>query len=392
MRVLGNLSVPRDIDSKYPFGSGIKNENDTEDGTPVSEEIYGDVLYNLYKIVKDAKIIPSNVQDNDNSGYQLVDAFKKMANTMNDIEQVLTLNNFIWKVPFDLSILPDKYVFFSKATDSYVSGVVYTFEGIDNTISYPFDSPTGFNSNDEIIVVIDQSTVRAYSLTLLNRINETFTVFGTPLSYNESNYMYYHESSHILSDNPMSDNIENRLRVFSGNGTLILNDLWIMQGNIIAIVYDESNITYRGYEIDLLDFSNISEITFYQQNSDEGFFPEGINRNPYFYCDGMCIYVTNNNGLSDSDNSISKYLYEKSMSSARKVAIFNLDPSFIKTTNLVVKNDFFISFVNGNLKRFSLTSETYEDLGYYNSNLGVIFNFNNNIYFTSGEVATKWNL
>jgi len=47
MKVLGNLLVPKDSNSRYPFGSNIKNETDTEQGTPVVREIYGDPLMNL---------------------------------------------------------------------------------------------------------------------------------------------------------------------------------------------------------------------------------------------------------------------------------------------------------------------------------------------------------
>jgi len=51
MRTIKNLAVPQNSDPKFPF-STIQNETDVLDGTPVVEEIYGDVLTNLYKLLQ----------------------------------------------------------------------------------------------------------------------------------------------------------------------------------------------------------------------------------------------------------------------------------------------------------------------------------------------------
>ena len=49
MRAIKQLAIPQNTDLvKFPNGT-ILNETDTEQGTPVIEEIYGDVLTNIYK-------------------------------------------------------------------------------------------------------------------------------------------------------------------------------------------------------------------------------------------------------------------------------------------------------------------------------------------------------
>lgn len=167
MKVLGNLSVDKDTNAKYPLGSNIQNETDTLNGTPVVREIYGDILMNLYRILELTNITPTDTEDNKDTQFQLVEALKKLPNSLNDIEQVLTLSGSVWSVPFDLSILPNKYFFIARASENFVDGTTYTFKGT-GAIELPFTS-SGFNGSDELLIIIDNSTVRAYSLNLDNK-------------------------------------------------------------------------------------------------------------------------------------------------------------------------------------------------------------------------------
>ena len=64
MKVIEQLSVPKEVSSDFPFGA-IINETDTEDGTPVVREIYNDLLVNCYKILTLAGITPNGGEDSE---------------------------------------------------------------------------------------------------------------------------------------------------------------------------------------------------------------------------------------------------------------------------------------------------------------------------------------
>ena len=83
MRVIKNLTVPQNTDSKFPF-STIQNETDLVDGTPVVEEIYGDVLTNLYKLLQATGVTPTGTQDNDETQYQI--AFKEISSNIQSLK------------------------------------------------------------------------------------------------------------------------------------------------------------------------------------------------------------------------------------------------------------------------------------------------------------------
>lgn len=386
MKVLGNLPIVKDQNVKYPFGAGIIDETDTNDGTPVIKDIYNDTLMNIYKLLSLAKITPTDTEDNENTQYQLIEALKLLPNSLNDIEQVLTLNSLTWSVPYDLDILPNKYVFFARVSSTYLSGQLYKFKGVGTT-EYNFSSPTGFNANDEVIVIIDQGTVRAYSVTLLNRINETFTVFGTPLSYNSSSDMYYSEDGYILNDLPSSANLQNNIRVFASNSNLYVIDVWLLQGKVFCVVFDDAAITYKFYSFSLTDLTLPTEVVV-----TGGSIPAGSDNKPYFYTDGTNVYITNRGGSNNLDYVLEYFVFDGVLNTLSYVGIYELENTFIKTTNAVIKSGYIYTLINGQLNRYVLVGQTFDNIGYFNGNIGQIFVFNGDVYFTSGEVAKKWNL
>jgi len=163
MKILANLvSLVKRTDSNLPFGKTIQDETETQEGTPIIADLMQDFFSNWYRLLEMAKITPTDNFDGDSTQYQLVDALKKLPNDLNDVERVLTLDGTVWSVPFDLSILPNKYFFIARASEDYIAGTSYTFKGT-GTETYSFTSK-GFKSGSQIIVVIDLSGVRAYLL------------------------------------------------------------------------------------------------------------------------------------------------------------------------------------------------------------------------------------
>lgn len=150
------------VNANYPDGS-IINETDSQPGTAVVEQVYNDVLVNIFKIIDLVLGGTNGVPDNEATTYQLLAALQKLPNVHNDIEQTLTLASTTWSLSLDISRLPNKYVIFSKVSSAYNPATIYTFKGTATSPTYSFTAPNGFNAGDILALILDQSQVRAYS-------------------------------------------------------------------------------------------------------------------------------------------------------------------------------------------------------------------------------------
>ena len=381
MRTIKNLAVPQNNDAKFPF-STIKNETDTEEGTPVVEEIYGDVLTNLYKLLQVTGVTPTGTQDNDLTQYQILEALKKLPNTLNDIEQILTLTGTVWSIPLPIELLPNKYFFYARATDAYANGGTYTFKGSGAT-SYPFTS-SGFKAADELLLILDTSGVRAYSLAFLDSISdEIYTVMGLPIAFNDSNKMYYQSGGNLVSDTPSINYLENIIRVDVSDGTVLVNDILISNGYVLCFCLIPSTNTYFFRQFALTDLSVSVAVTGIT-------FGNTTNHSPYVYAKQGVVYVTNGANGTANDYAVNKYNYTGSTASMVSVSSVNLDVSFVKTSNAVVVGDNLFTLVSGIFTKFNLNTGIKTDLGNYGGISGNIFGFNGKTYFGSGEVAKRW--
>lgn len=387
MKILKNLSVPQIIDIiKFPWGQ-IKNETETEAGTPVVKDIYGDILVNHYKLLQYSGIEANGLEDNEQNGYQILEALKKFVNVLNDVEKVISLSGTEWSVNLDFSKLPDKYVFFARMSSAYQSGVDYTISGTDGT-SYSLTSTTGFNASGGAVVVLDKNQVRVYSLepVVQNALPQLFPVFGNPLAYNDSDMLYYASEGDFITDKPSTTNLQNKIRLFASNGDLFVNDILVLQGKVLCMVFDSNTIEYRFFQFDLSDLNvdpeevNITGVTI----------PVGTDNQPYFYTDGEFIYITNNVGQNTNDYELGKLFYNKADAEISFVQGINLDNSFEATTNVVIKGDQLISFVEGELAKYNLYTGAKTSIGIFSTILGNIFSYKNEVYYTNGEVAKKW--
>jgi len=384
MKVIGDLSIEKDANSKYPFGANIKNETDTENGTPVIREIYGDVLMNLYKVMQLAGITPNNVEDNADTQFQLVEGFKKFSNEINDVNHVLTLTGTAWSLPLNLSILPNKFVCFAQVSDDYVSTETYTFKG-NGVLELPFTSQ-GFNASEQVLIIIDTDGVKAFSLEKLQEVADTiYTPLGSPIAFNNTDKMYYKENAYLITDLPSSDEIQQLLRVFKTSGTLILNEVFLYNDKLLCIGFIPEDYSYYLLEIDVNNYSNIEERYVFTND-------DNVDYESYFYLDtNEKLYVTNKGNANSGTNDYDISKYERNIS-GNFVFVSNtaIDTDFEKTTNAVIHNGFIYTFVSGYLRKYNLTTGIKTDVLYLPSVNGQLFRFNGEVYFTTGEVAKKW--
>lgn len=383
MRTIKNLAIPQNSDAKFPF-STILNETDTEDGTPVVEEIYGDILTNAYKLLQEVGIVPTGTQDSDTSQYQILEALKILPNSLNDIEQVLSLSATTWGISFNLDYLPNKYVFVARASEDYVAGLTYSFKGSTAT-EYPFSS-SGFKASDELLVIIDQSSVRAYSLSSLGgSSSEVFTVMGTPVAFNDTTKVWYQEEGKLMSDVPSVDYLENIIRVDISNGTVLLNDIFVLNGYVLCFCVIPATNDYFFRQFVLTDLS-VSQAVSLSGAS----FSNASDFIPYVYAKQGLVLISNDMNTTTDDFSLSKFVYNPLGAVLTLSSTIDLDVSFVKTTNAAIKGDLLYTMISGILESYNVVSGTKLSLGTYSGVAGQIFGFNGEVYFTAGDVAKKW--
>lgn len=382
MKVLGNLTVNKDSSENYPFGANIQNETDTISGTPVVREIYGDVLMNIYRLLELAKITPTNTEDNDTTQYQIVDALKKLPNSLNDIEQILTLSGSVWSVPFDLSILPNKYFFIARASDAYVGST--TFKG-SGTLELPFTS-SGFNASDELLVIIDSSSVRAYSLSKLSETPDFLpTIISTPLRFSEGSELYYLDSGKLYKNIQVWD-LQNSIRTNQSDGTLILQESFIMQGYVVCVVLNPATDNYEFYAFDLLDLNTVIVLsTDLTQDV-------GVNLAPNFYADNDNLYVTNDANTNGNDYSFFVLKFDATYETINYLSDFTIDVSFQKTANGTTLNNKLYVLKNGFLDSYNLSTLAKTTIGYFPAIDGELFSLNGSLYLNQINIAHKLNL
>jgi hypothetical protein len=154
--------TPVQVDGNFPFGA-IIDETGSALGTAVVREIYNDVLVNLYKLLSITGNPTNGIEDSEGTSYQLLGALQQLYNLLTDVERVLTLASGIFTIDLDITLSPNKCIFFAKVVGGYTAGNAYTFMGSKSSPVYGFTSPTGFNSGDNLLLILDQSGVRAYS-------------------------------------------------------------------------------------------------------------------------------------------------------------------------------------------------------------------------------------
>lgn len=382
MKILNNLGIIKTVDADKPFGATIKNETETEEGTPVVAELLADPINNLYRLIELAKITPTNQFDGDSTQYQIVEALQKLPNTLNDIERVLTLTGTVWSVDIDFDLIPRKYFFFARASENYVAGTTYYLRGSNVNPSYHLTS-SGFKSGDELLVIVDK-IARVYNLSSDSSISEAFTVMGLPLAFNDTNKMWYQDDGRLISDVPSINDLQSTIRLETSDGTIVVNDIFVLKGFVLCYCFSTATGLYSFYQFDLNDLS------FPVLVDSSLILGEIDNYNPYIYTDGSFIYITNNGNNTSTDNVILKLDYDVDNAILISVLNITINNEFVKTTNSVIKNGLLYTMIDGALESYSLTSSAKTSLGTYSSTLGQIFSFNGQFYFTNGDVAKKW--
>tara|TARA_R110002049_G_scaffold64570_4_gene170202 strand:+ start:115 stop:1266 length:1152 start_codon:yes stop_codon:yes gene_type:complete len=383
MRTIRQLPIAQDNDIvKFPDGQ-IQNETDTVQGTPVIREVYGDVLTNIYAIIRDAGLEPNGNEDSSTANYQLLEAFKKFANSTNDINQLITVDQTDLTVGFDVDSMPNNYVFTGILSDSLTSGENYTING-----SFTLTPNSNIASSAFVMVVLNTSGCKIYDISGVSANSDVHIPFEYPVSYNSTDTVYYFNNGRTLTDYPKAYNTESLIRTIASNSNIKAIDAIVLGGVMVYLVVDITTNIYTSHVAKLTDLTEVSaSITLNSGTTDY---------KPFIFSDGQFVYFSNSdvNGTNQSvnDYELNKYSFNDVTNTFSLVSSFSLDTNFEKTTNYFIKNDAIYTFVNGNLYQYPLNGGARVFIGYFNTVNGIVFSMNDNVYFSSGEFGSKWTI
>lgn len=133
----------------YPSGR-IKNNTGAGDGTPVNEEVYGDLHEMKDKLMRLYGISYNGLPDNETNGYQLIDALVALA-SKNDF--ILPLNSVsdVLTVPLKIGKLKDNEAFILKS--SINKNIETTIKGTLDNVSKAVTFLGDFKANEYVRMI-----------------------------------------------------------------------------------------------------------------------------------------------------------------------------------------------------------------------------------------------
>lgn len=381
MRTIRQLPIAQDSDiAKFPDGQ-IQNETDTVQGTPVVREVYGDVLTNIYAIMRDAGIEPNGDEDSSTASYQLLEAFKQFANSTNDLNQLITVSGTDLTIAIDVANMPNDFVFTGRLSDALTSGVSYSINGI-----LTLTPNSNISASSFVMVVLNTSGCKIYDISVVSATNDVHIPFEYPLSFNDTDTPYYFINGRTLTDYPKGYNTESLIRTFNSNSNIKVLDAVVLKGYAFYLWVDNVTGEYKTQLSKLTDLNDFSATLSLNSGTTD--------YNPFMFSDGTFIYFTNSNGsgVNQSANNyeFNKYSLDLINNTLILVSNFSIDTNFEKTTNCFIKNDSIYTFIEGNLYQYPLDGNSRTFIGFFNSVNGIVFSMNDNVYFSSGEFGSKW--
>lgn len=139
----------------YPNGR-IKNQTGIGDGTPVNEEVYGDLHEMKDKLMRLYGIAHNGLPDNEQNGYQLIEALIALA-SKNDYVLPLTTSADVLRVPLKLGKLKNDESFVLKAaagktTETTILG---TLDNVSKSVTFLGT----FKANEYVRMINTESSV-----------------------------------------------------------------------------------------------------------------------------------------------------------------------------------------------------------------------------------------
>ena len=389
MRTIKNLQVPKEQDLvKFP-NSTILNETDTNDGTPVVREIYGDILTNLYAFCVDRGIIPNEIEDNEVNGYQILDALRLNVNKLNDVRRVLEkVSENVYRIDIDFNIISDRYPIFVKSPENillieYFNKIIYLEDskGVRKIINF---NKQVFSGDELLFIISDEVTAVNLIHNDLYEDKVELNIQGVPLSYSTSNLNDYLDNNTLIYNNSSSIDLSQFL-----DPNIIIRDMVLLNDFYFIFCIDSSNDKLHLYKYKRGD-NNVEEILI-----------QGINDNnqtPGLRTSSVQMYVFKNNiAFSHKGGNvfnvyiISMFNYDGS-NLLKYVSDVTLDNSFNGSSSYFMENDSIImaDTLSQDLYKYNFSGGK-ESIYKIKQNIVNLYTKNtNDRYIQVDETAVKW--
>lgn len=183
-----NKATQKNIDksdlSNYP-DARIRNNTGSNDGTPISESVYGDIHETFAKFMRDAGLKYNNLPDNVSNGYQLYDAILRNANKNNFVASAAKRGTdaIFFEAPLNIFKTGESMIFVVNfdSTDQLNKAIC-----TDPNYSKPLKIEGGFKNGQKIRLINDRSRILVSGIyetsdvpNLLNRLTSLENVIGT---------------------------------------------------------------------------------------------------------------------------------------------------------------------------------------------------------------------
>ena len=378
MRTLKQLGFIHDVNyALFPQGA-ILNETDNNDGTPVVREVYGDILSNVYKIVKEAGIDFNNSEDNEDNGYQIYEALKVLFSVKNDTEFILDKNPGSYSIAADLTTFKDKTFIIARASENYDNSI-NIFKG-SGAPTYNFISED-FSANDELLIIIDFSGVRCINLSKSGTSSQSSNTIYYPLQYIDGlDEIWCNSDDNIIFKNLVQIDLTSIITDFEGTPNFSILDIFYHKKNIILLVNVGNNyIKCFYYNTESADFGEFEALGFSFYNA--------INLDVYSYFFNGDIFCSNNAGYVNEGNKFFRLRLDLDAKTITFIEAFVLDASFQKTTNGIYNNDSILTFNGTDLKNFKFNGvlENFGNLSKFGGMSLFRTKEANKVYFSDGE-------
>lgn len=149
----------------YPNGR-IRNNDGSGNGTPVNEEVYGDYHEFFAKLLRSANINYNNLPENEQNGYQYVEALKRLT-TKNDLVYQITQDVSGLVVNFDLNLLQIGEFLICKSSIDFSNQTVIK----GGTVTRPLLNIFNFKKNDYLILRKNSADIELLNLTPFLPVN-----------------------------------------------------------------------------------------------------------------------------------------------------------------------------------------------------------------------------
>lgn len=389
MRTIKNLQVPKEQDLvKFP-NSTILNETDTNDGTPVVREIYGDFITNIYAFLVDRGIIPNEIEDNEVNGYQILDALRLNVNKLNDVRRVLEkVSKNVYRIDIDFNIISDRYPIFVKSPENillieYFNKIIYLEDskGVRKIINF---NKQVFSGDELLFIISDEVTAVNLIHNNLYEDKVELNIQGVPLSYSTSNLNDYLDNNTLIYNDGSSIDLSQFL-----DPNIIIRDMVLLNDFYFIFCIDSSNDKLHLYKYKRGD-NNVEEILI-----------QGINDNnqtPGLRTSSVQMYVFKNNiAFSHKGGNvfnvyiISMFNYDGS-NLLKYVSDVTLDNSFNGSSSYFMENDSIImaDTLSQDLYKYNFSGGK-ESIYKIKQNIVNLYTKNtNDRYIQVDETAVKW--